>query len=81
MVAKLISSMFGGTKFTAFVVAVDEHTVVATYGDEAHAEEAAAAVKNPQPSLAADADLGTTAKLLPQDAPWVGFLSIKEPGS
>ncbi len=70
--------LFGpGGKLTAYLGIVDDHTVVTAYGSEENLKHAIAAIKNPQPNLAADAQVAATLRLLSQNAQWVGFLSPK----
>ena len=71
-----MSKMFGpGGKMKFFLVAVNEHTVALSLTSHAPILRTIAALKQPANGLATDPELLKTAKLLPTDAPWVGYVS------
>jgi hypothetical protein len=75
---KMLEMMIGpGGKMTAYIVPIDETTVAISYINPDNIARVKAACQNPQTSLAADADIAQTAKLLPAGAQWIGYLSPK----
>jgi hypothetical protein len=75
---KMLQMMFGsGGKMTAYIVPIDGTTVAISYINSDNIARVKAACQNPQSSLAADADIAQTAKLLAPGAQWVGYLSPK----
>jgi hypothetical protein len=75
---KMLEMMIGpGGKMTAYIVAIDDTTVAASYVTSDNIARIKAACKNPQGSLVNDAQIEETAKLLPPGAQWVGYLSPK----
>ncbi|HEV2970927.1 MAG TPA: hypothetical protein VGY55_13225 [Pirellulales bacterium] len=76
--SQMLKLMFGSEgKMKAFIVPIDETTVAFSYINADGIARVKAACQNPQTSLAADADIAQTAKLLPAGAQWVGYLSPK----
>ena len=77
-VTQMMQTMVGADgKLSAFIVPIDDTTVAISYVNHDNIARIKAACQNPQASLAADADIAQTAKLLPQGAQWVGYLSPK----
>lgn len=75
---KMLEMMIGpGGKMTAYIVPIDDTTVAFSYINSENIARIKAACKNPQGSLANDAHIALTAKLLPPGAQWVGYLSPK----
>ncbi len=75
---KMLEMMIGpGGKMTAYIVPIDDTTVAFSYINSDNIARIKAACKNPQGSLANDAHIEQTAKLLPPSAQWVGYLSPK----
>jgi hypothetical protein len=75
---KMLQMMFGpGGKMTVYIVPIDGTTVAISYINSDNIARVKAACQNPQSSLAADADIAQTAKLLAPGAQWVGYLSPK----
>ncbi len=75
---KMMQTMVGaGGKLSVFIVPIDNATVAISYVNVDNIARIKAACQNPQASLAADADIAQTAKLLPPRAQWVGYLSPK----
>jgi hypothetical protein len=75
---KMLEAMFGkDAKMLAYIAPIDDTTVAISYIDADQIARVKAACQNPQASLAADADIAQTAKLLPAGAQWVGYLSLK----
>jgi hypothetical protein len=72
-----MGKFFGpGGKFKMLMVAVDDHTVALSLGGSGPlVMRAIAALKQPADSLAADADIAKTAKMLPAGSQWVGYVS------
>ena len=75
---QMLKTMIGaGGKLIAFIVPIDDTTVAISYVSIGNIARIKAACQNSQASLAADADIAQTAKLLPPGAQWVGYLSPK----
>ena len=75
---QMMQTMVGADgKLSAFIVPIDDTTVAISYVNPDNIARIKAACQNPQASLAADADIAQTAKLLPPGAQWVGYLSPK----
>jgi hypothetical protein len=75
---KMMQTMVGaGGKLSVFIVPIDDTTVAISYVNTDNIARIKAACQNPQASLASDADIAQTAKLLPPGAQWVGYLSPK----
>ena len=73
---QMMQTMIGaGGKLSAFIVPIDNTTVAISYVNVDNIARIKAACQNPQASLAADADIAQTAKLLPPRAQWVGYIS------
>lgn len=73
---KTMESMFGPDgKLHIYVAAADPQTVVLAYASADNFRRGLAAVRSGQPELAADPQTAITAKLLPGDSPWVGYMS------
>ncbi|MHB1033612.1 MAG: hypothetical protein ACYC35_16580 [Pirellulales bacterium] len=74
--SKMMEVFFGpGGRLTAWVVPVDEHTVVAGYVSKDLIRSTLQAIKQGSPGLGGDADVSRTAALLPAGAPSVAFWS------
>jgi hypothetical protein len=75
---QMLQVMFGkDAKMSAYIAPIDDTTVAISYIDADQIARVKAACQSPQASLAADADIAQTAKLLPPRAQWVGYLSLK----
>jgi hypothetical protein len=75
---KMLELMIGrGGKMTVYMVPIDDTTVAASYVNPDNIARIKAACKNPQGSLANDAHIEQTAKMLPPGAQWTGYLSPK----
>src|SRR6185295_5468337 len=73
---QMMQKMIGADgKLTAFIVPIDNTTVAISYVNVDNIARIKAACQNPQASLAADADIAHTAKLLSPRAQWVGYVS------
>ena len=73
---QMMQTMIGADgKLSAFIVPIDNTTVAISYVNIDNIARIKAACQNPQASLAADADIAHTAKLLPPRAQWVGYIS------
>jgi len=66
--------ILGGDKIVAYITAVDQKTVVMTYSEEAIGPFADD-IKQGKPGLADDAQIKTTAAMLPAELNWVGFVN------
>src|SRR4029077_1715122 len=73
---QMMQTMVGaGGKLSAFIVPIDETTVAISYVNIDNIARIKAACQNSQASLASDADIAQTTKLLSPGAQWVGYLS------
>ncbi len=78
MQKKMMDSLFGPNgKLKAYLAAADDKTVVMAYVSQANFARTISAVKNPQTSLSADANVSDTAQMLWRDALWIGYVSPK----
>jgi hypothetical protein len=74
----MMQMLFGPEgKLNVYVAPIDDTTVGLSYVNPENIARVKAACKNPSTSLAVDADIAQTAKLLPAGAQWVGYLSPK----
>ena len=74
----MMQMLFGPEgKLSVYIAPIDDTTIAMSYVNPENIARVKAACKNPQSSLAADADIAETAKLLPDGAQWVGYVSPK----
>jgi hypothetical protein len=75
---QMMQMMFGPDgKLNIYLAPIDDTTVAMSYVNQDGIARVKAACANVQGSLASDPDIAQTAKLLPQGAQWVGYLSPK----
>lgn len=75
---RMMESLFGpGKKITFYLAPTGKNTVALSYVTDALLRESIEVFDGTRPGLSADAGLAQTARMLPQGAPWVGYLSPK----
>lgn len=75
-VKKMMEMLFGAEgKLNIYLAAIDDTTVAMSYVNQDGIGRVKAACANVQSSLASDPDIEQTAKLLPNGAQWVAYLS------
>ena len=75
----MLDAMFGvGGKMVSYIVAADEHTVVMGMGvPQERMLSALDVLKQPNKSLAKDAEVSATAAMLPEGSQWVAYVSFR----